>query len=84
MEGRVGEGRRYKTMIFHLSKHLNAAGPPMERLPNLQQHAFTIGPPLPIPKPKLLDVLAREKLFPFLIMCAGYGTSMLGTVQLHR
>ena len=71
-------------MILHLSHHLHAARPPMQRLPNFEQHSFTVIPPLVIPKPQLLDVRRRKPSLPFHVAFSLFGQAVLKSVQFNR
>jgi hypothetical protein len=71
-------------MILFLSQDLRATGPPVQGVPDFQQHAWAIFVPLMIPKPQHLNALFREKRFPCLIAFDAFRQPVLKTIQLHR
>ena len=64
--------------IFH---YLNAAGSPLQRVPNFQQTSVAIIPPLMIPEPKGFDALLRQKFFPRFIPLNSFRHAMLKAVE---
>src|SRR5436190_2871015 len=60
--------RRHVAMILCLPHYSDASCSMMQRVPDAQQHAFTIVPPLMVPESQLLNVLLRQKLFALFIM----------------
>src|ERR1700690_2074436 len=71
-------------MILHLSHHARATSSPMQRIPNFQQHAVMIFPPLIIPKTQFLDALRRQKLLAFSVVLVLFRPTVLKTVEFHR
>ena len=69
-------------MVLLLPLHGDAAGSPMQGVPDLQQDALAVLPPLMVPKAQFLDSLRRQKFFAFLVMLALLGQPMLEPVQL--
>jgi hypothetical protein len=64
-------------MILNFPHQARAAGSPVQRIPDSQQHACAVGSPLPIPKPQFVDALRRQKLFALRIMLLVFRLAML-------
>src|SRR6266511_2764866 len=71
-------------MIRDLSHDLDAARAAMQGMPDFQQHAFAIIPPLPIPKPQFLDAFHGQKLLARLIALPLPGHAVRKAVQFNR
>ena len=64
--------------VFH---YPNAAGPPLQRVPNFQQTSVAIFLPLMIPEPEGLNALLRQKFFPRFIPLNSFRQTMLKAVE---
>ena len=64
--------------VFH---YPNAAGSPLQRVPNFQQTSVAIIPPLMIPEPKGFDALFRQKFFPRFIPLNSFRQTVLKAVE---
>jgi hypothetical protein len=75
--------RRHEPLPRHIFHHPHAARPALQRIPDGQQAALAILPPLTIPEPQRLDVLFRQKFFTNGILLQSFRQTVLETVQLH-
>jgi len=64
--------------VFH---YPNAAGSPLQRVPNFQQTSVAIFLPLMIPEPKGFNALLRQKFFPRFIPLNSFRQTMLKAVE---
>ena len=75
--------RRHEPLTGHVFHHPHAARPALQRIPNGQQAALAVLPPLAVPETQRLDVLLRQKLFTDGIALQPFRQTMLETVQFH-
>src|SRR5262245_37097891 len=75
---------RHEAVILFLSHYFDTPGPPVQFLPDFQQHAISILSPLMIPESQLFDPVRRENFCPFLIALEMFRQAVLETVQFHR
>ena len=75
--------RRHEPLTGHIFHHPHAARPALQRIPDGQQAALAVLPPLTIPETQRLDVLLRQKFRAHGIALQPFRQAVLGTVQLH-
>ena len=75
--------RRHEPLTGHIFHHPHAARPALQRIPDGQQAALAVFPPLAIPETQRLDVLLRQKFFADGIALQPFRQAVLRTVQLH-
>jgi len=75
--------RRNKPLLFRIFRHLHAACPALQRIPNGEQATFTVFPPLMIPKSQFLNVLFPQKSAALLVVLHLLRDTMLKTVKFH-
>jgi hypothetical protein len=71
-------------LFFGVLHNLNATRPPLQRVPNRQQTAIRIFPPLMIPEPERFDALIRQSLFANRVPFHFFRRTVLKTVKLNR
>jgi hypothetical protein len=74
---------RHVPMIRPFSRPLNTTSSAMQRMPDLQQHAFTVCSPLAIPETQHLNILLAERIFSGEVLLTLPWQSMFKSVQLH-
>ena len=75
---------RKEAVVLLLPQNSHTAGASVERIPDFQQHTFTVLPPLMVPEAEFLDVLAGEVLSPRLVPLLLFRHPVLEAVQFHR
>ena len=70
-------------MVLDLAQIGHIAGSPMECVPDFQQHAFAIAPPLVVPEAEFFDVFFCQELFPFSVVLLLVWQAMLEAIQFH-
>jgi hypothetical protein len=76
--------RRHKSLVLRHSHNFNAAGSFMEGIPYIEQHPFTVAPPLVVPETQFMNALAFEEFLSCEIMLPLQWQTMRETVQLNR
>ena len=72
-----------EAVVLKLAHIGHIAGSPMECVPDFEQHAFAIAPPLVVPKAEFFDVFFHQELFPFRVVLLLVWQAMLEAVQFH-
>ena len=76
--------RRQEPLTGHIFHHPHTTRPALQRIPDRQQAALAIRPPLAVPITQRLDVLLRQKFFAHGIALQPLRQTVLETVQFHR
>ena len=75
--------RRHEPLTGHIFHHPHAARPALQRIPNRQQAALAVLPPLAVPETQRFNVLIRQKFFAHGIALQSFRQTVLETVQFH-
>jgi hypothetical protein len=70
-------------MILQLSHHRDTSSPPMQSVPDCEQHTFSISSPLMIPESQLFNIPRRQKLFSLFIVLALSRHTVLKAVRFN-